>query len=112
MRLTREQKCYCVTDRLYIIPTATSSGGIVGLLIHGTGDITDGEDVYLYRSGDRHFPFHDSKGVLMTEEANSNIDPKELASKDDPLLIDEFEIVELEDRLELAGRCNGRCDAP
>jgi hypothetical protein len=28
------------------------------------------------------------------------------------LLIDEFEIIELEDRLELAGRCNGRCDAP
>lgn len=27
-----------------------------------------------------------------------------------PLLIDEFEIIELEDRLELAGRCNGRCD--
>jgi len=26
------------------------------------------------------------------------------------LLIDEFEIIELEDRLELAGRCNGRCD--
>lgn len=30
----------------------------------------------------------------------------------DSLLIDEFEIIELEDRLELAGRCNGRCDAP
>ncbi len=28
----------------------------------------------------------------------------------EPLLIDEFEIIELEDRLELAGRCNGRCD--
>lgn len=27
----------------------------------------------------------------------------------DPLLIDEFDIIELEDRLELAGRCNGRC---
>lgn len=27
------------------------------------------------------------------------------------LLIDEFEIIELEDRLELAGRCNGRCDS-
>ncbi len=26
------------------------------------------------------------------------------------LLIDEFEIIELEDRLELADRCNGRCD--
>jgi hypothetical protein len=26
-----------------------------------------------------------------------------------PLLIEEFEIVELEDRLELAGRCNGSC---
>lgn len=30
--------------------------------------------------------------------------------KNDDLLIDEFEIIELEDRLELAGRCNGRCD--
>jgi hypothetical protein len=29
----------------------------------------------------------------------------------EPLLIDEFEIIELEDRLELAGRCNGRCDS-
>ncbi len=28
------------------------------------------------------------------------------------LLIDEFEIIELEDRLELADRCNGRCDKP
>jgi hypothetical protein len=27
------------------------------------------------------------------------------------LMIDEFEIIELEDRLELAGRCNGRCDS-
>lgn len=32
--------------------------------------------------------------------------------KNDDLLIDEFEIIELEDRLELAGRCNGRCDSP
>lgn len=31
-------------------------------------------------------------------------------SIDNSLLIDEFEICELEDRLELAGRCNGRCD--
>lgn len=31
---------------------------------------------------------------------------------DNSLLIDEFEIVELEDRLELADRCNGRCDKP
>ncbi len=38
----------------------------------------------------------------MSNEMNSN----------DSLLIDEFEIIELEDRLELAGRCNGRCDAP
>jgi hypothetical protein len=28
----------------------------------------------------------------------------------DELLIDEFEIIELEDRLELADRCNGRCN--
>lgn len=26
------------------------------------------------------------------------------------LLIDEFEIIELEDRLELSCRCNARCD--
>lgn len=31
-------------------------------------------------------------------------------TKDEALLIDEFEIIELEDRLELADRCNGRCD--
>ncbi|WIG97557.1 hypothetical protein [Myxococcus sp. SDU36] len=31
--------------------------------------------------------------------------------KNESLLVDEFEIIELEDRLELAGRCNGRCDA-
>jgi hypothetical protein len=34
------------------------------------------------------------------------------ATGDSALLIDEFEIIELEDRLELAGRCNGRCDSP
>lgn len=27
----------------------------------------------------------------------------------DPLLIDEFDIIELEDRLEFADRCNGSC---
>lgn len=31
-------------------------------------------------------------------------------TQNDSLLIDEFEIIELEDRLELANRCNGRCD--
>ena len=31
-------------------------------------------------------------------------------AQDEALLIDEFEIIELEDRLELADRCNGRCD--
>ncbi|NVJ09428.1 hypothetical protein HUW63_29895 [Myxococcus sp. AM001] len=31
--------------------------------------------------------------------------------KNESLLVDEFEIIELEDRLELAGRCNGRCDS-
>lgn len=31
-------------------------------------------------------------------------------SHEDELLIDEFEIIELEDRLELADRCNGRCN--
>lgn len=30
-------------------------------------------------------------------------------TREPPLLIDEFEIVELEDRLELVGRCNGVC---
>lgn len=30
--------------------------------------------------------------------------------KEESLLIDEFEIIELEDRLELADRCNGRCN--
>jgi hypothetical protein len=33
-----------------------------------------------------------------------------IETKNESLLIDEFEIIELEDRLELAGRCNGRCD--
>lgn len=33
-----------------------------------------------------------------------------IESKDESLLIDEFEIIELEDRLELADRCNGRCN--
>ena len=36
---------------------------------------------------------------------------KEIENKE-ALLIDEFEIIELEDRLELADRCNGRCDKP
>lgn len=40
--------------------------------------------------------------------ANTN---NEMVKKDETLLIDEFEIIELEDRLELAGRCNGRCDS-
>ncbi|WP_329892326.1 hypothetical protein [Stenotrophomonas sp. G106K1] len=34
----------------------------------------------------------------------------ETTSQTEVLLVDEFEIIELEDRLELAGRCNGRCD--
>lgn len=33
-----------------------------------------------------------------------------IEENNESLLIDEFEIIELEDRLELAGRCNGRCD--
>jgi hypothetical protein len=41
----------------------------------------------------------------MSNELNSN-------EVTESLLIDEFEIIELEDRLELAGRCNGRCDSP
>lgn len=36
----------------------------------------------------------------------------EMIETSETLLIDEFEIIELEDRLELAGRCNGRCDSP
>jgi len=45
---------------------------------------------------------------MMNAEKKGN----ELVSvkSDESLLIDEFEIIELEDRLELAGRCNGRCD--
>ena len=39
--------------------------------------------------------------------ANNN----EIINNQESLLIDEFEIIELEDRLELAGRCNGRCDS-
>jgi len=35
----------------------------------------------------------------------------EVTSQTETLLVDEFEIIELEDRLELAGRCNGRCDS-
>ena len=35
----------------------------------------------------------------------------EKIENNESLLIDEFEIIELEDRLELAGRCNGRCDS-
>ncbi len=40
--------------------------------------------------------------------ANNN---EMIGNKDESLLIDEFEIIELEDRLELAGRCNGSCDS-
>lgn len=36
----------------------------------------------------------------------------EVTAQTETLLVDEFEIIELEDRLELAGRCNGRCDTP
>lgn len=32
-----------------------------------------------------------------------------VTNRSDPLLIDEFDIIELEDRLELADRCNNRC---
>ncbi len=42
----------------------------------------------------------------------SNIIKDNASNLDNSLLIDEFEIVELEDRLELADRCNGRCDKP
>lgn len=42
---------------------------------------------------------------------NKDIETK-IETKKESLLIDEFEIIELEDRLELAGRCNGRCDSP
>ena len=33
-----------------------------------------------------------------------------IEKQDESLLIDEFEIIELEDRLELSNRCNGRCN--
>lgn len=39
-----------------------------------------------------------------------SIENTEANQNDGALLIDEFEIIELEDRLELADRCNGRCD--
>lgn len=35
----------------------------------------------------------------------------QVTTQTESLLVDEFEIIELEDRLELAGRCNGRCDS-
>ena len=35
----------------------------------------------------------------------------QVTTQTENLLVDEFEIIELEDRLELAGRCNGRCDS-
>jgi len=35
----------------------------------------------------------------------------EIEKKSDELLVEEFEIVELEDRLELEGRCNWGCGA-
>lgn len=38
----------------------------------------------------------------------SEIDKEKDVKKHDDLIIDEFEIIELEDRLELGGRCN-RC---
>ena len=40
-----------------------------------------------------------------------NNDINQASTETEALLIDEFEIIELEDRLELAGRCNGRCDS-
>ncbi|URX63492.1 hypothetical protein KR767_05335 [Luteibacter anthropi] len=36
--------------------------------------------------------------------------PNTIETKEESLLIDEFEIIELEDRLELSDRCNGRCN--
>jgi hypothetical protein len=43
----------------------------------------------------------------MQKTENKTNEPK----NGEDLLIDEFEIIELENRLELAGRCNGRCDS-
>jgi hypothetical protein len=45
--------------------------------------------------------------VKKTENVN---EPK--LNLNEALLIDEFEIIELENRLELAGRCNWRCGTP
>lgn len=43
----------------------------------------------------------------MNKTENQNVNTETV--KTEALLIDEFEIIELENRLELAGRCNGRC---
>jgi hypothetical protein len=42
---------------------------------------------------------------------NNESQKLEKNEKSENLMIDEFEIIELEDRLELSDRCNGRCDA-
>jgi hypothetical protein len=55
---------------------------------------------------DRLHPFlYLQKGRTTMANEKTN-EPKE----SEALLIDEFEIIELENRLELADRCNGRCD--
>ncbi len=41
--------------------------------------------------------------------ANKQIGTENAVKADDQLLIDEFDIIELEDRLELADRCNNKC---
>jgi hypothetical protein len=43
-------------------------------------------------------------------DAEKNLKNLSESKADESLLIDEFEIIELEDRLELSGRCNNRCE--
>lgn len=52
-----------------------------------------------------HSYLAEGEKTMANEKTN---EPKE----SEALLIDEFEIIELENRLELADRCNGRCDKP
>jgi hypothetical protein len=60
-------------------------------------------------NGSDLYPFLKS---VKTQEDTKMANENELNKTNNELLIDEFEIIELEDRLELAGRCNGRCDSP
>jgi len=74
--------------------------GIASLLVHGTSS-----NLIVHRysvSAGLHPALLSERGIHV-----ENIDQ---TGSNESLLIDEFEIIELEDRLELASRCNGRCD--